>query len=157
MKTRNRLSRCAFFVCFGIVLSALATAIPSNGVFASEDNEIIALEKKAWEQWKKADKKAYAELMAEPAIKVSGAGIVYGKDSFLGSELRPGCSKRDFALDSFTVHKISADVRAVTYAAQITQTCNDQPDDHTLFVSSVWAKKGGAWKNVMLTEADVAR
>lgn len=139
-----------------LAIAGLPLIVFSNGAVASDDKEIIALEKKAWAHWKKADKTAYVDIMAEPAIKVSGAGIVSGKQSFLASELPKGCDKRDFALDSFTVHKISENVQIATYAAQITQTCNDEPDDHTLYVSSVWAKKGDTWKNVMLTESEVS-
>ena len=146
----------ALVLGFTLLLATTLLAFPSYTALASDEKTIIALETKAWEAWKSGDKAAYSTLMAEPAIKVSAAGIVSGKESFLAAELPTGCSSRDFALDSFTTHKITDDVHAVTYAAQITQTCNDEPDDHTLFVSSIWAKKGDTWKNVMLTEVDIA-
>lgn len=146
----------SFLICCTLVVAGFSLTVSTADVSASDDKAVIALENKAWEQWKKADKAGYSELLAEPAIKVSGLGIVTGKASFLAADLPAGCEKRDFALDSHTVHKITDDVQIVTYVAHVTQTCNDDPDDHTLFVSSVWAKKNGAWKNVMLTEANAA-
>lgn len=146
----------SFFICCALFGAGFSLTVSTADVSANDDKAVIGLENKAWEQWKKADKAGYSQLLAEPSIKVSEGGIVSGRASFLAANLPPGCEKRDFALDSHTVHKITDDVQIVTYVAHVTQTCNKEPDDHTLFVSSVWAKKNGGWKNVMLTEASAA-
>ena len=132
---------------------SLGSALSAQAADVSE--ELIALERKAWDAWKTGDDNAYANLTGEPAVKVSGGGIVAGKESFVAVEIPENCTDRGYALDSFTAHKITETVYALTYAAQLKQTCGGEPEDHSLYATSIWSKVDGDWKTVVLAEADV--
>jgi hypothetical protein len=138
-----------------LLLCALSGGLAWPVLAADVSEQLIALERKAWEAWQTGDQKAYADLTAEPAVKVSGGGIVAGKKDFVSVEIPEGCTDRGYALDSFVAHKITDAVYALTYAAQLKQTCDGGPEDHSLYSTSIWSNVDGKWKNVLLAEADV--
>lgn len=143
----------------GVRALILAFAVSLAGVIPSQaqdmKDQVVELEKKAWEAWKNGDQKTYSEMTGNPAIRIYGGGIVSGKENFVSVEIRDECGERSYALEGIEVHKITDDVYAITYSVQLSQTCNDARDDTAAYTAAVWAKQGEAWKTVLLAEADV--
>ena len=134
----------------GLVVAMVAAA----PVALSDDNskQIERVETKTWEFWKAKDKKGYAGLLAEPAVRVTAEGITAGLAKTVALDTNATCSQRHFKLGAMRTHKITDDVYVVTYRALFGETCGGKPAVYKTNYSSTYRKDGDAWKNVVYTE-----
>ena len=114
------------------------------------------LETQTWERWKTMDKAGYAELIAEPAVRVTADGISSGVANTVSLDNVEGCGERHYAMQKVTTHKVTDDVYILTYRAEFGETCNGKAAVYNINMSSTFRKDGDGWKNVAYTETAVS-
>lgn len=112
------------------------------------------LETQTWERWKTRDKTGYAELIGEPAIRVTADGISSGVANTVSLDNVEGCDKRHYTMQKVTTHKVTDDVYILTYRAEFGETCDGKEAVYQTYMSSTFRKDGDSWKNVAYTETE---
>jgi ketosteroid isomerase-like protein len=134
------------FLGVGLLMTAFLA-----GLAAAErrDDEVMQLEKKAWDLWKQGDKRAFANLIADDFVAVDAHGIA-GKAENV--EDIDNLKKDSYDFSDFHVHAVSPDVVFLTYRVKLRATYKGDRIDGIYNVSSVWAKRKGRWLNVLYHE-----
>ena len=133
-------------------------ALMSVASIALADDNVKALnaaEVQTWELWKVKDQKGYAELLAEPAIRITAEGITAGVSKLVELDMGTTCGKRHYKLGPIRTHKVTSDVYVLTYRAEFGETCGGKPAVYKTYYSSTYRKDSDGWKNVVYTETTV--
>jgi hypothetical protein len=135
------------------LLLVLLLALPA---FAStEDAWLVSTEKSMWEMWKQKDAKSFAALLADDFYDVFLNGKTAGKEelmrSFLEAELI------DYSIGDVRVVPLAPDARLLVYRAHVHGRAGGKELEYDVDVTSVWAKRGGAWKSVFYRESLVPK
>ena len=119
---------------------ALGQTKPNDSVEA----QIVALEKSAFEAWKKKDKKFFEEHMSENGqyLDLNGVG---GKAQYVKAIIDNDCTVSRYSLDNTKVTLLSKDVALLTYRYAHDVVCGGNPEASPLWATTVYVKRGGKW------------
>jgi hypothetical protein len=142
-----------------LVLLALLVVAPASGQRrsgrggVSVKSTLVALEKQAWDAWKRKDANFYRTFLTDDAINITREGID-SKAKVVEFTTNNKCEIRSYALDdgSFNVTMIDADAAIMTYKATQDYTCEGKPGPSPVIVSTVYVRRGGKWKNMLYHE-----
>ena len=127
-----------------------AAGRPAPGMQASQA-ELVALEKRGWEAWKNKDSTAYRAVLSEDAVSNGRSGVATVAQMVSGLE---DCEVRSYAHDESTyrVTNIAPNVALLTFKATQDATCGGTAAPATVWASSLYARRGGEWRNVFYQE-----
>jgi uncharacterized protein (TIGR02246 family) len=132
-----------------IIVLALLTLV---GTFAvgqmkrndSDEAQIVALEKMAFEAWKNKDRKFFEDHMSEAGqyLDLNGVG---GKTQYVKAIIDNNCTVSKYSLDNTKVTILSKDVALLTYRYAHDAVCEGNPEASPLWASTVYVNRGGKW------------
>jgi hypothetical protein len=132
------------------VSAAGQTLLPAS----SDTQQVIALEKRAWDLWKVGDKAGFAALLTNDFVAVDAHGMSTKADNVKEID---NLIKHAYRLWDFEARLIGTDVSLLTYKAHLKGTYKGSPIDDDLYASSEWVRRGGTWLNVFYHETAAAK
>lgn len=115
----------------------------------SIETQIIALEKQAWEEWKRGNKKFVESYLADDAVFVYSEGLI-NKSQVV--EAVGSCKFNGYSLADFKVINLSNTSALVTYIANQDIVCDGKPAPKAVRSTSVYVKNKGKWLSTFYTE-----
>ncbi|HKQ53433.1 MAG TPA: nuclear transport factor 2 family protein [Pyrinomonadaceae bacterium] len=131
-------------ITFLLVAAAFSFAAGQVKPDNSDEAEIVALEKRAFEAWKNKDKGFFEEHMAEDGqyLDLNGAG---GKAQYVQVIIDNNCTVNSYALDKTKVTMLNKDAALLTYRYTYDIVCGGKPEAGPLWASTVYVRRGGKW------------
>lgn len=118
-------------------------------------NEIIIhLEKKMWDAFSRGDTQAFASLVLPEALMIIGGGRTTGQ---YYAQAIAGVTIDSTHLEDFQVVPLSADAALVSYLVSVTAGAGSEDLSGVYRVSSVWVKRGEAWKLIFNQDSPAIR
>lgn len=143
---------------FKLLAAAAALTLAPLAAQADEamTEALSALETKAWDAWAAGNTDAYGAMLGDPAVLVTEAGTIAGKEAMADVSIPEGCGDRSYELFDQEAHVLADGVAALTFEAAYSQTCEDVPIQTTVMMTSIYAEQGGDWKLVLVSEIPAA-
>jgi Domain of unknown function (DUF4440) len=117
---------------------------------------LIDLEKQSWQAWKDHDAGFFQNFLADDHLEIFSNGPI-NKEAVVRTVGSKVCLVENYSIDQFSVSLIGDDTGIVTYHAAQTTTCNGQPVPSPVWATSVYAKRGGRWVNVLYEQTTAAK
>jgi hypothetical protein len=124
-----------------VALGQMKTSRDTNN---SVEAPIIALEKQAWEAWKKSNGVCFQSYLTDDAVGVRETGIV-DKSQIVKAFSSGGCEVKSFSLDNFKLVMLEKKTVILIYKAMQDVTCNGKTMPAAVRASTVFVKRGGKW------------
>jgi hypothetical protein len=125
-----------------------AISIPGT---TTADAELVALETRLWETWMQRDTVAFTQLMSDRFVGQSYAGRLTKAD-FVHGAFDAACRVDAYSLGPIAATPVSDDVVLLTYRAEQTARCGDQPLPTTLMSAGIYVREDGGWKSIFYME-----
>ena len=116
---------------------------PPDSAAAPTLDEIVALETAVWVALRDGDADADERLLSDDFLGVYPTG--FADKSEHSSQLEGGPSIESFSLDAAVLRVITADDVLLAYDAGYQRPGGPQ---ERMYVSSLWSRRDGAWRNV---------
>ncbi len=136
------------FLSFIPVLAWSAEADPLEA-------RLIALERASWVAWQSHDAKFFEGFLSEDHIEVHGYGVT-GKSDVVRGVGRDACKVESYAVADFRFRRLSEDSAMLVYRAEQSTTCGGAVVPSPVWTSSVYAKRGGRWVNVLFQQTPIS-
>jgi uncharacterized protein (TIGR02246 family) len=117
---------------------------------------IIAIERQAWEAWKRKDASFFRTTLLPNAAYVSATGVSTREDIAHQIETDT-CKVGGYVLRNEEVHSLSPDVALLTLRAMSDVTCGDQAIHSDAWSSTVYVRDSDAWRVSFHQETDAQR
>lgn len=154
----HRWRRAVASVSVTLGLAACAPPHPAPGRAASGPvrETIIAIERQAWEAWKRKDASFFRTTLLPNAAYVSATGVSTREEIAHQIETDT-CKVGGYVLRNEEVHSLSPDVALLTLRAMSDVTCGDQMIHSDAWSSTVYVRDGDSWKVSFHQETDAQR
>jgi uncharacterized protein (TIGR02246 family) len=131
-------------IALALLALAVTFALGQTKRNDSVEAQIVALEKMAFEAWKKKDRKFFEEHMAEDGqyLDLNGAG---GKALYVKAIIENNCTVKTYSLDNEKVTMLSKEVALLTYRYAHDVVCGANPEASPLWATTVYVKRSGKW------------
>lgn len=126
-----------------IVADHLSEFVEKTDQNALKEN-LINLEKQAWEAIKNKDSKYFQNLMLEDFVGVADDGV-YGKANLLSSISNSKCELKSYLLDDFNVVMFNADTALVISKVKQNSVCDGKTDATSVRASTLYIRRDGKW------------
>ena len=126
----------------------LSLVVVSAPLVADVQDDIVALERKAWKAWAAQDEATYGKTMTDDALLVAASGSVYaGKRAILADMAEYPCETKSFDFADPKVRMLSADVAMLTYRLTQDVSCKSVGKlAPKAFVTSIYVRQGNDWR-----------
>ena len=111
---------------------------------AQLQKQLAAIETKFWEGWAKSDVKPFKTYIAADAIMVGENGT-QDKETIVKAIEAGGCEVRSYDLSDFKLVSVTRDTAVLTYKGNQDATCGGEVVPRTVWISSVYVRRGGRW------------
>lgn len=135
-------------------LAALATTWAGAAELSTDQAAVGALEAQSWVAWQSHDAAFFEQFLSDDHVEIHGYGVV-GKAAVVEGVRSPYCKVQSYSLGPLTVTVVSADSMLVTYRAEQDTTCGSARVPSPVWASSVYARRGGRWVNVLYQHTPV--
>lgn len=152
----NRRTALLCFICFLLPLTLLAQEEKKSAAAktASAGNAATVLEakiRKAWEDYKNRDKKAFAAILADGFGEVTNdAEGIAGKDAEISEMDHFNLAHYD--LKDFKLRPVANSGAVMTYVAEYSGSYDNTPLQMKAMYGEVWIKAGNDWKLLWVQE-----
>jgi hypothetical protein len=137
-------------------LLAFAMFAFAEGGNSATEQTLTQTEKGLWEGWKGHDAEPFKKVNMDGAIDVGTGGIRMGdqlvKD--MGSTM---CTVTSYSLDTPTFKWLDKNSVLMVYRANQDAVCADQKLPPVIWATTLWVKKGGAWKAMFHQETAASK
>ena len=117
---------------------------------------LIDLEKQSWQAWKDHDAGFFQNFLADDHLEILSNGPA-NKEAVVRTVGSKVCMVENYSVEQFNVSLIDNDTGVVTYHAAQTTTCNGQAVPSPVWATSVYARRGGRWVNVLYEQTTAAK
>ena len=146
----------ALALASAVGLSTAAETAAPLALSPSDDVAIRDLEARSWIAWKTHDATFFEQFLSDDHVEIHNDGIA-GMASVVAGVRSPACVVQTYSLGPLTLVPVSADTVLVTYRAQQDTTCGAQKVPSPVWASSLYARRGGRWVNVMYQQTPLPR
>jgi hypothetical protein len=115
-------------------------------------DQLMAVEKKAWEAWKTRDKAGVDASMSKDFAYYGGIGYT-DRASTLARWGEEKCEGLDYTLSNARGMQVTPEVMLVTYVADVKGKCGGNPLAPSSWTASFDVKEGNDWKNAFYIDA----
>jgi hypothetical protein len=153
-----RLARLLPAIALGVAAtSPFAADGPARTALASSDDAAIRdLEARSWVAWKSHDSGFFEQFLSDDHVEIHGYGVS-GKAAVVDGVRSPACVVQAYSLGPLALTPVSADTVLVTYRAEQDTTCGTQKVPSPVWASSLYARRGGRWVNVLYQHTPTGR
>lgn len=109
-------------------------------------DELLKLERRVWQALVDGDSVADASMLAEEFLGVSPTGFA-GRDEHV-AHLDDGPTVAAYDIHDARMLVISDDVLLLAYRAEYRRADAADQASESMYVSSLWCRRGGRWMNV---------
>jgi hypothetical protein len=131
------------------------TALKETDHNALKDH-LIDLEKRSWEAWKNHDGKFFQDFLSDDHVEVGFSGLT-NKATVVAGVASPICIVKSYAVDNFELTTFDGNTALLTYHAQQDTACNGNPVPSPVWVSSLYIKRGGRWRNALYQQTQTRK
>jgi hypothetical protein len=133
--------------------AANANAAPKAAAPTAET--LIAIEKKAWEDWAARNEKGLEGYMASKFVNVGNNGATVRADA-IKSWTTHKCEMKELAFSNEKVTELADGIALLTFQARSDIKCDGKTGPDPLNVSVLYVKEGDAWKAMYYQEVPAA-
>lgn len=123
----------------------------------SAENTLFQNEKNLWEAWKNHNAQPFQQNMSPNAVDVSGNGVTTGQQQVIQDLTSGNCQVNSYSLSNQKFTWYDQNTVLLTYRADQDATCNGQKLPGSVYASSLWVNKGGAWQAAFHQETPVTQ
>ncbi|MBV9243074.1 MAG: nuclear transport factor 2 family protein [Acidobacteria bacterium] len=132
---------------YAVAKPAAKSTTPADAV----TDQVMAIEKKAWDSWKQRDKAGIESVMGNNFVYFSGTGYTARADALkLWGDSK--CQGLDYSFSDPKGFSVAPDVSVATYRADVKGKCDGSSLAPTVWVASFDMKEGDQWKNAFYIE-----
>ncbi len=140
---------------FAFVLCACGAAFAQGAPDAALKDHIVDLEKQSWVAWKAHDAEFFSGFLSDDHVEVGPRGVL-GKADIVAGVGSPACKVESYAVDRFTLTRVSEETALLTYRAEQKTMCGTYAVPSPAWASSLYVKRGGRWMNVLYQQTPAA-
>jgi hypothetical protein len=140
----------SIFVTLVLVISSSILAFGQEtpktmkGTNNSIQDQLVAMEKQAWEAWKNKNGNYFQTFLSEDSIQV-GADGVSNKSQMVKDISGSSCDVRSYSMDNFQVIMTDKKTAILTYKAMQDATCGGKTAPASVWATSMYVKRGDKW------------
>ena len=137
------------------LLIGFALAVAASGAKAGDSADvrrILDLEHQTWDAWKRHDLPALEHLTAPDYYSVSEDGPDHAIDLAWIRDKFPHAHLRDYRLGKIAARVLTRDSVVLVYNAHLFGDDDGKDFSRGVSETSVWVRRNGAWRNVLLHE-----
>ena len=112
---------------------------------AATEQKLVDMEKSLWEAWKNHDGGAFQKVLSADSVNVNPMGVT-GTDQAVKDIGGSDCKVNSYSIEDTKSTWVDKDAVLLTYKANQDAVCAGQKVPETVWASSLWVKKGSAWK-----------
>ncbi|MDQ3684487.1 MAG: nuclear transport factor 2 family protein [Acidobacteriota bacterium] len=123
--------------------SSPSAAVRQGGGAVKES--LVALERQAWEAWKKKDGAYFQTFLSDDTVQVGSQGVTR-KAQIVNGIGTSTCDIKGYTLDNFDVVTLNQDAAILTFSATQDATCGGVAEPSPVWASTVYVKRAGKWQ-----------
>lgn len=144
--------------CAGLFLSF---AVPFPGRAAEKEpaslkEELVKLEMQSWEAWKNHNGKFFERFLSSDHVEVGFGGLT-SKASVMAGVASGACQVEGYTLKHFELRMLGENVALLNYYETQETSCQGKTVPSPCWVSSLYMKRGGRWRNVFFQQTPIAK
>ena len=116
---------------------------------------MVKLEKQSWTAWKNHDGKFFEGFLSDDHVEL-GIGGPTNKAQVVRSVKSGICEVKDYTLKDFALHRLADEVALLTYYESQETSCGGKAVPSPCWVSSLYLKREGRWRNVLYQQTRAA-
>jgi hypothetical protein len=149
------------FVALCLASVTLSFVVPFPGRAAATpppllEEELVKLEKQSWAAWKNHDGKFFENFLSDDHVEL-GIGGPANKAQVVKSVASGMCEVKDYTLKNFALQMLAENVALLTYYESQETTCGGNAVPSPCWVSSLYMKRDGRWRNVAYQQTQAAK
>lgn len=129
---------------FVLVLLTAAIASAQKKDDKSMENNLMTVEKQAWDAFGKGDGKFFENFATDDFQNIGDNGIIGKADLIKAINTKP-CDLKSYSFNNFKTTMLNKETVLVTYDAVQDGTCGGQAMPGNVSVSTVYVKRIGKW------------
>src|SRR5713101_158219 len=148
-----------------LVFAAYAGNAPANNANAANTaaktapaaptkDELVTLEKSAYEAWKSKDAKFWDTFLSDKFVGYGSSGKL-DKASATKEYTGADCEIKTYALSDEQMKPLGNDAALITYKTTVDGTCGGQKVPANSWAASVYVRDGAKWKAAFHAEASI--
>jgi hypothetical protein len=126
---------------------------PRPGGDTALEVTLVGLERQSWEAWQKRDGKFFDGFLSDDHVDVHSGGPS-GKKAVVAGVSSPACVVRSYSVSDFTLTPLASDAALLVYRAEQDTTCGGHVVPSPSWVSSVYVRRDGRWRNALFQVTD---
>ncbi len=111
---------------------------------AQLQRQLAAIERRFWEGWAKADIKPFKANIAADAVMVGESGT-QDKETIVKAIEAAGCVVRSYDLSDFKLISLGGNTAILAYKGNQDATCAGEVLPKSVWVTTVYVRRGGRW------------
>ena len=149
------------FVILGLVTAGAALGVAlevesRESSYQRTKTELVELEKKSWEAWKSRDGKFFEGFLSDDHVELGFYGPAHKAD-VVATVASPRCAVDHYAVDRFELTVLDPHTAVLTYHAAQSTLCNGTPVPSPVWVTSLYVKRNGRWRNALYQQTQDLR
>lgn len=133
--------------------AAMALCLVSGSAFASDDAQLVSMEKSLWAAWAAHDAGPFDKHLTEDTVNLAGGTLMQGKAAVVKDIAAGGCKIVGYKIGDVKVAHPADNVAILVYTGTQDGTCGKHTLDKKIHATAVYVKKDGAWKEALYSEA----
>ena len=109
---------------------------------------------RSWAAWKARDSAFFRTFLSDDHVELGVLGRS-NKARVVETVATPRCVVTSYSVDNLQVTRFDANTALVTYHATQATTCNGQPVPSPAWVSSLYIRRAGRWRNAVYQQTPV--
>ena len=133
-------------------VSAMLLCVPP-AIAGDLKEELIAMEKVAWQEWVDGDGEAYGDHLTDDAVLVvAGDSITTGRDAIMADISSNDCEIENLDFADFKLRQLSPEIALLTYTATSETICQGQRLPSSVYSTSIYVRQSGKWRTTSYQE-----
>jgi hypothetical protein len=124
---------------------------------ASLEATLTQLERDSWVAWQNHDGGFFDRFLADDHVEVHGPGVTTGKGGVVAHVASDACVVSSYRLDQFRFTRFNERTALLTYRAEQDTNCQGFHVPSPVWVSSLFVRRKGEWRNALYVHTPIAQ
>ena len=144
MKIKNIFVILVLVISSSILAFGQDTPKTMKGANNSIQDQLVAMEKQAWEAWKTKNGGFFQTFLSEDSINVGSTGVD-NKSAIVKFISSPMCDIKSYSMDNLQMIMTDKSTAILTYKAMQDGSCDGKTLPASVWATSMYVKRGGKW------------